>query len=275
MKLFITKILIVVAAAVVWLALYYFFGWIRKFGESYGSIEDDFFARMSPIDLYVRGVGDGDEYKKRYFSNIRDIDWAEIVKLTYDADKRLDAMGLKLIKQIPWKIKELAGGLENRFPHTIDDTIYIPTDWNIDGEAKTEILIHEKIHIFQRMYPELTGKLIGDWGFGVSSIGGRHPLQRNNPDLPDVNYSLLLDGRDEIVLVQLYHSKQPSSLSDSSPYAISADRNKRTVTKLKLLYAILDLILLQCITCYHSIPQMKLLLIGMNQSHLRQLPLHA
>jgi len=167
--------------------------------------EDDFFARMSSYDLIARNATNVKDYQKLHNSAVR---MSDVSQITKEADELL--ADYPLLYNIPWSISTISDDIENGYPHTLDTTIFMPK-----GTMSTETLIHEKIHVFQRLYPELTDRLIRSWGFTVSNMG-RHPLQRNNPDLPANNY--VFNGW---VIFQKYNSKKPTSLADSHVVAIN------------------------------------------------------
>lgn len=71
-----------------------------------------------------------------------------------------------LLSKIKWKIACIISykdeyKYENENPHTIDDTILLPrTELENDDQSLISLLIHEKIHIFQRFYPMYVKKYI-------------------------------------------------------------------------------------------------------------------
>jgi hypothetical protein len=81
----------------------------------------------------------------------------------------------KKLKDIEWKYISFTKG-EFNSPHTHGDTIFLPKGWEQKEDVilykneMTSVLIHEKIHIFQRFYPIETHNYIFDvLGFDVFS----------------------------------------------------------------------------------------------------------
>jgi hypothetical protein len=171
-----------------------------------------FFMRMSPVDLYARRASSQGEYKKKYMDAFEEFTPQEKDRLT-----RLTARAI-FAPNIPWKFAKVSASVENGFPHTLEDLIILSArSLSFDDQTLTETLIHEKVHVFQRKESTYVKKIIRQWGFIPVSSHVTHPLHRNNPDLPEENYTLF----PETVIMQLYHSSQPSSIADSTPYIIS------------------------------------------------------
>lgn len=83
--------------------------------------------------------------------------------------------------------------IENNFPHTHNKYIFLPQMYfTYSKEKRIRILIHEKIHVFQRFYPILYNKLLLEYfNLDVLSLLSSHPLYkhvRRNPDVNDIIY---------------------------------------------------------------------------------------
>ena len=147
-----------------------------------------------------------------------------------------------LLTRIPWKIAVVRDYIENGYPHTLGDIICLPESFvaqcyrlmagstpmqAIDGSPKKdtaldsilETLIHEKLHVLQRQYPDQTALYIEDkFGLKPSDRIPTHSLPswvkartRSNPDL---------DG-------WLWLTSSSSSSSSSFPF----DPNSTTVRR--------------------------------------------
>jgi hypothetical protein len=98
--------------------------------------------------------------------------------------------GAKL-NRIPWKIGIFNGyDYENGLPHTREDVILLCRDRFAkysEGElART--LIHEKIHIYQKMYPEDTERFKKEYGYKRMNLRMLDKNIRANPDLDPYVY---------------------------------------------------------------------------------------
>lgn len=195
---------------------------------------DSYFERMSDSDLIARGL-DARKTTKYHYKDIYHM--STKTPLAYQ-QKRIDILlkiayekldGYKILKALPWKIKIIPKSIENGFPHTLKDTIYIHESLlfreNINSIVET--LIHEKIHVFQRAYPTLTQDLVRNiWGFQPSDY--KDVLQRNNPDLDGINYVM-----HNQVIIQRYNSEHPRNLADSSVFAIDLRSSTPLFTSIK------------------------------------------
>jgi hypothetical protein len=94
------------------------------------------------------------QFKEEYTKNLREPrvdEYKILIDKTIRANKLLSECKLYILRDIPWRFIISSAFLEFGYPFTIGDTIIIPEHKvkNIDVET----LIHEKIHIYQRMQP--------------------------------------------------------------------------------------------------------------------------
>lgn len=123
----------------------------------------------------------------------------------------------KKIYNIPWKIVSFSPTVsgEYPYPHTHGDTIFLPENWenrenDLDNiKSMTTTLIHEKIHIYQRMYPIETHLLIFNvWKYNiidhVKNYESRNKKENNSfPSIrrnPDTNHFLYSDDENKMIL---------------------------------------------------------------------------
>lgn len=168
-----------------------------------------YFERMNILDLKARNADSKQDYIEKYKSAIVAFSNEEKQKLrnlTNEADKVLE--DFRVIYSIPWVFVKLNGSVENGYPHTLGDIIFL------SDIPSVEVLIHEKIHVYQRMYPIETSKLIHDvWGFDIKDKQERLNNNRNNPDINSFIY-----GKSDYSIVQLYDTNDPTNISESSTY---------------------------------------------------------
>ncbi len=103
-----------------------------------------------------------------------------------------------LCRSIPWRFIVVDDRLESGMPHTIHSAIVFPAWWlemltksieqsNVEKTwACIETLVHERVHVWQKMHPPLFHSLYSTWGWKFmnsipKSLIERH---RHNPDTP-------------------------------------------------------------------------------------------
>ena len=137
------------------------------------------FDRYNKLDLKLRNIENGSNIKTHYKKYL--LDWQI-------HDKKIMYWLLEIVRQqIPeqyWflfsniKIAKFSDGIENDFPHTNKDTIFITNKFieailsyynkkDYEGAIKQIglVLIHECIHIWQRRDPDFFIELYKLWGF--------------------------------------------------------------------------------------------------------------
>ena len=121
---------------------------------------------------------------------------------------------LKLLTSIEWKFIFLNSKyfIENNFPHTHTDMIFLPsTFFDYSQKQRVNTLIHEKIHVYQRLFPIPYHKLLFKiFDLRIHSYLPNHEkfsMVRQNPD----NNLLIYKDCNEYTLPIL--SQQPTSLN--------------------------------------------------------------
>jgi hypothetical protein len=184
-----------------------------------------FFRYMTPVDLKARGARSKSSYYDTYISSLKSFDFdqkTKIIKLAQTADEMILRFGCKRLQTIPWKFARVEG-IERDFPHTFADVIMISaTLLQSDSSQKfIKTLIHEKIHVYQRMYPLETNVLLQKvWMYKMFGLRNHFNLARNNPDLNGIVYGI------KGAVLQMYRSSSPSSISDSDIKMVLMNSNK-------------------------------------------------
>jgi hypothetical protein len=122
------------------------------------------------------------------------------------------------LHSIPWKLFFFKDEfeIENNYPHTHCDTILLPYSkfMNLTLHEKTKLLLHEKIHIYQRMFPIPYNKILIDhYKLTVLMKISDHPDFQNirqNPDLNNIIYQTK-NKRYNIQIFDKYAKKLSSS----------------------------------------------------------------
>ena len=184
---------------------------------------DNYYDRFYDYDWKARHV----KNKEEYINNIKNknicLSWTEeqkkIVNNAIDnINKKLNKIKLDKIRsndiyninllEIPWIIGIVNNEYENGCPHTRHNIIII-NDATIKNKNLIETLLHEKIHIFQKIYPHIINDIIKKINFKLKNKRKYNNLIRVNPDTDDNIYSY----NNNIMMAQ-YNSYYPKSISD-------------------------------------------------------------
>lgn len=199
---------------------------------------DKYISNMTEIDLYARKVSNANEYMYLVAKNAMSFNIDEKEKLITCAknadsffrnykDEYIDG---KEIENISWKFALVNGSkfsntksninlvntakyieYEDGLPHTREDIIFLSKYvLNNDIIDLSNILIHEKIHIYQRYNKEKFDNIIKNMGYIVSHTN-KNKLKRSNPDTNDIIY---FDSNTNKEMMCLYRNDKPNSIND-------------------------------------------------------------
>ena len=112
------------------------------------------------------------------------------------------------ISNIPWIIGLTNDNYENGYPHTRGKNIILNTK-NIYSSNLIETLIHEKIHVYQKMYPDITNTIINKLNFKLVGKRKYSDMIRVNPDTDNNIYSY-----NNNIMKAIYTSSNPTSIGD-------------------------------------------------------------
>ena len=174
-----------------------------------------FFYKLSKEDVKARQVSNKEQYLYKYIDGVKDFTPREkiiITSLVNEIQPLLSPYGK--LANVPWKFAKIDQSLENGYPHTLQDIIFLPENvFHIyDKNTLRKTILHEQIHVYQRKYPIETNVLICRfWGYDIQGFLSELPKGRSNPDLNGLVYCK--KGR---ISYQKYNSTNPSSLADST-----------------------------------------------------------
>ena len=184
-----------------------------------------FFSKMTITDLIARNIDSKEHYKNLYIKSL--IHFTNNQKNIIDSlIKSIDPIliNFKNISSIPWKITKIDVNIENGYPHTIEDVIVFNDNFfTLNQEQQKLLLLHEKIHIYQRKFPIETHEFIMNiLGFQIKNRNKNFNMMvRNNPDLNDLTY-----GKDNYYILQIYNNFNPKSLADSKIIKVNEKNNE-------------------------------------------------
>lgn len=134
------------------------------------------------------------------------------------------------IRNSPLRIRGVEEAFENGYPHTHSDTIFLPCPkfFEMSSDAQLEVLIHEWIHVYQRMNPIPFHKYLFEVEkfeiVGLTSSHSDFASVRRNPDVNDLIYS---NGSGEFSLPHL--DKDARSLKDVRTAIYGPNRKRRSL----------------------------------------------
>lgn len=156
--------------------------------------KDGYYDRFHKNDLKVRNVTSVSQYLEKIKDSVCNIppDLQEKLTMAIKQLKKKEVKGIDmdLFLQIPWKIGCVRNTkYENGLPHTRGQVIILPL--TVDERSMTSLcrlLMHEKVHVYQKLYPERVQKYF--------ETKGIRPIKKTNfqnvaiPANPDIDDSL-------------------------------------------------------------------------------------
>ena len=162
------------------------------------------------VDAAIKDADDFSEKEKEYLT--KEMKRADEFLKTFD---KIPYFPGKKVADIPWKLAKTKHNVyEKGYPHTRLDIIFMPGDILMDKDI-IRTLVHEKVHVFSRLYPRDMQRWNDHNGYKKFNILKNYPLARNNPDVDGIVY---VDKYGKETLAQ-YRTKNPKNIEDSMyPY---------------------------------------------------------
>jgi hypothetical protein len=129
--------------------------------------------------------------------------------ILYQIGNEIEGFDGMKASRMKWKIGCIRGrGYEGGYPHTVKNTVVIPKSLmtNISMKKLVTILLHEKIHIYQRKYKKDMKRYLKSNGFVLVK---NHKKMRANPDTDGKTYR-----KGKTIYQCLYRSSNPSKIDD-------------------------------------------------------------
>jgi hypothetical protein len=175
-----------------------------------------FIKELTAIDLKARQVQSRSMYPKKYIATRHtELDDEQLIKLQDAlklAEYKIKTNTPKFWANLPWNLCKINTDVEGGMPHTHGSNIYY-SDYLLkySVEDLAETLIHERVHIMQRILPGLFHDLyINILGYEHVPVQFRTKLQRLNPDtfgFPTYSYK----GK---IIIMEYRNENPKHLND-------------------------------------------------------------
>ena len=171
----------------------------------------DFFQRLSQLDLKARNVTTVAEYIQKYKRHVYMCDSQQTKTLTdLVLQIKSKTQDYKNLRTVPFKIVVFEG-IEENYPHTLGDIIFLPQAFfDKPHNDQIETLLHEQIHVYQRLYPIETQRLFDQLGFTIFATQKSVPRIRANPDIGNFVYKY-----QDTVQACVYNNDDPKSIKDA------------------------------------------------------------
>jgi hypothetical protein len=191
----------------------------------------DFFSSLSSLDIAARTTSDdiitsGQHYKNIYISSYEEFNDNEkniLNNAVGEANKLLSKF--QNLQQLDWKFAKVNEKIENGLPHTMSDMIVLNQGiFTHSAKELIKTLIHEKVHVYQRLNSASCNKWIEQTGFVLLAQSDFSTLNKNVLEMrrsnPDLNNNTYYHSKNKLVLKQLFNNTTPHSISDSKAYGI-------------------------------------------------------
>jgi hypothetical protein len=182
---------------------------------------DNYHQNMSKYDLIAQKAPNYNYVIQRAVSVAGDFTPAQkqiIEHLTQKVDDWFrNSLNIKYIDghklaEIPWNFGLTHGNVyENGYPHTRKDIIFITDNIIKNTKQFAVTLAHEKVHVFERMYPEDMNVWMENNGYELYATLKDFPLARSNPDIDNIVYL----SPDKFPTVAIYNSTNPRGIFDA------------------------------------------------------------
>lgn len=200
--------------------------------------KDDYYKSFNGKDLIVRNISNVDQYKEKIKTSTSDFSLYQKEKIISCVDKLNKILvnvkypwfdGKKAI-QTPWKFGSIHGtGYENGLPHTRSDIIILPQvaldNYNLNN--LTKLILHEKIHVYQKLYPNDIENYIQHNSYYKFKKRSEITDSRANPDLNEWVYN---DSNNK-TFIAMYNSN-PTNISDVTFYPNSNNNEEHPFEKM-------------------------------------------
>lgn len=183
--------------------------------------KDGYVSELSDFDIIALKSRSKQDYINKIISDTRDFTEKEkklLIKACSDADKflynytKIPQINTKKIANMDWVLSKTEGEwYEAGYPHTRENIIFI-TDDVIRHPELTRIMIHEKIHVFERLYPEEIEEWMRVNGYTIHSRLKDYPLARSNPDVNGIVYM----SKEGCLTLAQFKNKNPSGIDDAT-----------------------------------------------------------
>jgi len=187
--------------------------------------KDKYYDNFNDNDLRVRNINNINEYNDIIKNSCINISskYSKIlnnaINIANTKIKKVKITGFdgKKAAKIQWSIGIFKGkDYEYGLPHTRNFIILIPEHILGNTNSLIRILIHEKIHIYQKMYPDDINSWLKTNGFVKFRVKSKKDDVRANPDIDNYLYK---NSKDEVMISK--YNELPFTINDVKYYPIN------------------------------------------------------
>lgn len=180
---------------------------------------DNYYKTFTEKDMKVRNIKNIQEYYNYIGQSVNEFNSVQKKNISYCIQKadiffsklQLPYIDGNKLKDICWTFGCITGKLyENGLPHTRLNVILLQSDLtNRPNKELTSLLIHEKVHVYQKLYPQDSQNYFKSNGLYVHSKRNNYDNIRANPDTDNLIYK----GVDGTLYAKEY-IEQPKQIQD-------------------------------------------------------------
>jgi hypothetical protein len=201
---------------------------------------DNYYNTFFKNDYITRNIDTIEDYYNNIDKSVIDINNNDKIKLNkciYKANNNLKKINLKWFNgnkasKIPWKIGCINNKLyENGLPHTRNDIIIL-SKYHIEKYSEyklTKTLIHEKVHVYQKIYPNDCKIYLDNNGFIKFKKRSNEDNIRANPDLDNWIYKDMYNN-----IYQAKYNNNPLSVEDITYLPINTQSHEHPFEKMAI-----------------------------------------
>jgi len=189
--------------------------------EFFKSDRDNYIKDMTDLDMKALKSSSKVDYLNKSISDADSFTNEEkriLTRACGEADdffrkfNKIPNINFKKIADIKWVLSKTEGNYyEQGYPHTRLNMIFISPDV-IHHYEVTRIMVHEKMHVFERLFPDEMKVWIEAEGYKPYKKFSEYPMGRSNPDLDGMVY---LDKNGRETLAQ-FKNNNPSGIDDAT-----------------------------------------------------------
>lgn len=181
---------------------------------------DSYVKNLSPLDLHARKVGNEQMYMRVASEAADDFTREQMIRYTAAAkaadaffkNTKIDGLNMNEIVNLPWVLAITSGNkYEDGLPHTRANIIFVSNELDETQNSLTRTLVHEKMHIYQRLYPEVMTQFLESRGYKRWKQRMGEPRLRANPDVDPWIY---IDPISKEPMAAYYATDKPVSITD-------------------------------------------------------------